>query len=213
LDASLIERLRSKDAGVLASAIKDALADLDEGYLPYIVAALYHQNPEVRQVAAMALRRFRDPRSADLAMFALATEENPDILFELAMVFLYHPRKEAVEVLLPYLLHEDYRLRSAAVEVLGAISSIYRIPELIAPLLRMLEDKRSSVVMVTLRSLSHAVESLDSSEEMEKVMDEIEPLTRCEDKMVRELADRVLERMREMHHLMPMSDSEEGRPS
>ncbi len=210
MDSEVISQLRSHDPRLVVAAIKKAIITEEEGYLPYIVAALYHLDPEVRQMAAIALRRFRDPRVADIAMFALVTEEEVNVLFELVIVFLYHPRSEAVEVLQPFLLHDDYRLRSAAVEVLGAISSMYDQPELINPIMLMLEDGRPSVIMVTLRSLAHAVESLRSSEKVAKILEKIAPLAESDNKMVRDLAVRVHQQMTSFYQMLLKSEEKKG---
>ncbi len=210
MDNEVVSQLRSEDPELILAAIKKAIISEDEGYLPYIVAALYHPNAEVRQMAAIALRRFHDPRVADIAMFALVTEEDINVLFELVIVFLYHPRKEAVGVLQPFLLHDDYRLRSAAVEVLGAISSMYEQPELINPIMLMLDDGRPSVVMVTLRSLAHAVESLRSPEKVAGILEKIAPLTESDNRMVKDLAGRVYEQMSAFYQMLLRSTGKEG---
>lgn len=187
-DPELASRLRSEDEESRIAALEEVASRKDPVYLPYIVAAVYHVTPEIRRKAAVALRGLRDPRVAEVALLALVTEGDPEVVFNLIMVFLYRPREEAVDLLVGFLNYPDFRVRSAAVDVLGALAGVFGRFDIIERLLTMLEDPRTSVVMVTLRSLVHACESLADRDLLEAVYEGTGKLTQSPNQMISDLA-------------------------
>lgn len=190
-DPELVSMLESDEDSLRISALAKITSMHDTIYLPYIVASLYHQNPEVRAKAATAMRGIRDALIGEIALLALATEKDPDVIFDLILVFLYRPKKEAVDELLAYLDYPDYRVRSAAVDVLGALGGVFGRYDIIRPLLPLLDDTRPSVVMVTLRSLVHVAESLSDRELLEEIIGSTYKLDQNPNRMVADLAGTV----------------------
>lgn len=190
-DPELEARLQSDDDAERAEALDMVAADRGAPYLPYVVASLYHESPEVRHRAATALRAIKDSRVADMALMALVTERSPDVIFDLILVFLYHPKEEAVDTLLPFLDFPDFRIRSAAVDVLGALGGVYGRYDIVEPLFALLDDARPSVVMVTLRALLHTAESLDERDLLEEIAERASRLERAPNRMLAELAGTV----------------------
>jgi HEAT repeat protein len=187
-DPELTGRLTSDDNGTRMEALDAVAAERDSAYLPHVVASLYYFEPAVRRKAATALRGIKDRRVGDIALLALATEKDPEVIFDLVMVFLYHPREEAVDELLFYLDYPDYRVRSAVVDVLGALGSVYSRRDVVEPLLRLLGDSRPSVVMVTLRALVHMAEALTDKEILETIVKSTAELCDDPNRMVSDLA-------------------------
>ncbi|MDY6796811.1 MAG: HEAT repeat domain-containing protein [Actinomycetota bacterium] len=190
-DSSLIDRLESGDDVLRAGALEEVTTTREEIYLPYIVASLYHLNPDIRRKAATALRGIRKDLVADVALLALTTEKDPEVVFDIIMVFLYRPKEEAIAELVPYLNYPDFKVRSAAVDVLGALGSIFGRFEMVGKLMELLSDPRPSVVMVTLRALAHLVESLEDVRTMEMIGKNISELEEIPNRMVSELASTV----------------------
>jgi HEAT repeat protein len=196
-DPDLLSRLESEDDELRICALDEVTASREAVYLPQVVASLYHVNPEVRHKAATALRGIKDPRVGDVAILALAAEKNPEIIFDLIMVFLYRPKAEAVDELLPYLDYPDYRVRSAAVDVLGALGGVFGRFDIVKPLLPLLEDSRPSVVMVTLRALVHIAESITEREQLEEIVVCVSKLEENPNRMVSDLAGTVRRQLME----------------
>ena len=194
-DPDLVSMLESDEDSIRALG---TVAGLHESlYLPHIVACLYHPNPEVRSKAAIAMRGVKDTIIADIALLALVTEKDPDVIFDLILIFLYRPKKEAVDELLTYLDYPDYRVRSAAVDVLGALGGVFARYDIIKPLLPLLDDARPSVVMVTLRSLVHVAESLLDRQLLEQIVTSTLKLDNNPNRMVADLAVTVRRQIRE----------------
>ena len=187
-DPELTGRLTSKDNRSRIEALQEVAAERDAAYLPHIVASLYYTEPSVRRKAATALRGIKDRRVADIALLALATEKDPEVIFDLVMVFLYQPKEEAVDELLLYLDYPDYRVRSAVVDVLGALGSVFSRRDVVKPLLRLLRDPRPSVVMVTLRALVHMAESLTDRELLATIAESTGELCDDPNRMISDLA-------------------------
>ncbi len=190
-DQALASRLQSDEDEVRMEALEEVATKPDATYLPYIVASLYHPNAGIRERAAAALRVVKDPRVADVATMALVTERHPDVIFNLILVFLYHPREQVVEVLIPFLDFPDFRIRSAAVDVLGALGGVYGRRDIVEPLYPLLDDARPSVVLVTLRALLHTAESLDDRGALEAIAARTSRLEASPNRMVSELAGTV----------------------
>jgi HEAT repeat protein len=169
-DPDLLSRLESEEDKPRIGALEEVTASRDAIYMPQIVASLYFPQPEVRRKAATALRGIKDNRVGDVALMALATEKDPEVIFDIILIFLYRPKEEAVDELLPYLEYPDYRVRSAAVDVLGALGGVYSRYDIIKLLLPLLDDERPSVIMVTLRALVHIAESLADREQLEEII-------------------------------------------
>ena len=93
-----------------------------------------------------------------------------------------------MDELLLYLDYPDYRVRSAVVDVLGALGSVFSRRDVVDPLLRLLGDSRSSVVMVTLRALVHMAESLTDKEMLEAIVKSTAELCDDPNRMVSDLA-------------------------
>jgi len=187
----MVNRLETEDDHSRIEAMERMATEWDNAYLPQVVASLYHAEPGVRRKAATLLRGIKDRRVADIALLALAVEKDPEVIFDLIMVFLYHPREEAVDVLLDFLGYPDYRVRSATVDVLGALGSVFGRRDVVEPLLPMLGDSRPSVVMVTLRALVHLSESLTDRELLRTIAENTARLRDDSNRMVSELATRV----------------------
>jgi len=187
-DHELIGRLESEDDRSRMEALEEVAAERDSAYLPHLVASLYYVEPAVRRKAATALRGIKDQRVGDITLMALATEKDPEVIFDLIMVFLYHPKEEAVDELLVYLDYPDYRVRSAAVDVLGAMGSVFSRRDVVEPLLPLLGDSRPSVVMVTLRALVHMAESLTDREMLKTIAERTAELGDDPNRMVSDLA-------------------------
>jgi HEAT repeat protein len=193
----LAGRLESEDEEIRSGALDEVAAEHEAAYLPHVVASLYHHNPEIRKKAATALRGIKDNRVGDIAMLALAVEKDPEVIFDLIMVFLYRPKKEAVDELLPYLDYPDYRVRSAAVDVLGALGSVFGRSDIVRPLLPLIGDPRPSVVMVTLRALMHLAEALTDRALLMQIIEETGKLEANPNRMVVELAASVRGQLKE----------------
>jgi len=196
-DPDLIGRLESEDDRFRMGALDEVAVSHEIAYFPYIVASLYHLNPEVRRKAATALRGIKDHRVGDIALLALASEKDPDVIFDLILVFLYRPKEEAVDELLTYLDYPDYRIRSAAVDVLGALGGVFSRYDIVRPLIPLLDDSRASVVMVTLRALVHVAESLTDRRLLEEIMKSTVKLDGNPNRMVSELAGTVRRQIQE----------------
>lgn len=194
-DPDLVSMLESDEDAIRLKGLSILSSRNEDSYLPNITACLYHQNPEVRSKAAIAMRGMRNPVAGDIALMALITEKNPEVLFDLILIFLYRPKKEAVDELLSYLDYPDYRVRSAAVDVLGALGSIFGRQDIIRPLIPLLDDARSSVVLVTLRSLVHIAESLSERDLLEEIMIATARLYENPNRMVADLAKTVGEQI------------------
>ncbi|OFW59711.1 MAG: hypothetical protein A2W01_08105 [Candidatus Solincola sediminis] len=196
-DPDLVSMLESDEDSIRISALGTVAGLHESSYLPHIVACLYHPNPEVRSKAAIAMRGVKDTIIADIALLALVTEKDPDVIFDLILIFLYRPKKEAVDELLTYLDYPDYRVRSAAVDVLGALGGVFARYDIIKPLLPLLDDARPSVVMVTLRSLVHVAESLLDRQLLEQIVTSTLKLDNNPNRMVADLAVTVRRQIRE----------------
>lgn len=188
MEPGLKEKLTSPDEAFRVEGLEEVIGARDAACLPYVVACLYHASPEVRRKAATALRSIKDPKVADIALLALVTEDDADVIFDLIMVFLYRPREEAVDELLAFLDYGDFRIRSAAVDVLGALGGVFGRQDVVKPLLPLLQDVRPSVVMVTLRALVHIAESLADREILAEIASAAAGLEGSSDRMVSELA-------------------------
>jgi HEAT repeat protein len=196
-ESDLITRLESDNDQLRVGALDEVAVLHDTIYLPYVVSSLYHIQPEIRRKAATALRGIKDRRVGDIAILALATEKDPDVIFDLILVFLYRPKEEAIDELLSYLDYPDYRVRSAAVDVLGALGGVFGRYDIVKPLLPLLDDSRPSVVMVTLRALVHLAESLVDRRLLEEIFNGIEKLENSPNRMVAELAGTVRQQIKE----------------
>ena len=196
-DPELMGRLESEDGHSRMEALEEVAAARNASYLPHVVASLYYIEPSVRRKAATALRGIKDRRVGDIALLALATEKDPEVIFDLVMVFLYHPKEEAVDELLVYLDYPDYRVRSAVVDVLGALGSVFSRRDVVKPLLHLLGDSRPSVVMVTLRALVHMSESLTDRELLETIAESTAELCDDPNRMVSDLAVTVNSQVKE----------------
>jgi HEAT repeat protein len=187
-DPDLVSILESEEDSRRISAL-ESISNLHENlYLPYIVASLYHPNPDIRGKAAVAMRGVKDPLVGEIALMALLTEKDPDVIFDIILVFLYRPKKEAVDELMAYLDYPDYRVRSAAVDVLGALGGVFGRYDIIKPLIPLLDDARPSVVMVTLRSLIHIAESLTDRDLLKEIVAATAKLNNNPNKMIVDLA-------------------------
>ena len=91
-DPEFTARLESEDDRTRMDALEAVAAKRDDNYLPHVVASLYYFEPGVRRKAATALRGIKDRRVGDIALLALATEKDPEVIFDLVMIFLYHPK-------------------------------------------------------------------------------------------------------------------------
>lgn len=196
-DPDVVNMLESEEDSVRISALGTIAGLHETSYLPHIVACLYHLNPEVRSKAAIAMRGIKDPIIAEIALMTLVTEKDPDVIFDLILTFLYRPKKEAVDELLTYLDYPDYRVRSAAVDVLGALGGVFARYDIIKPLLPLLDDARPSVVMVTLRSLVHLAESLRDRKLLEEIIASTLKLDGNPNRMVADLAATVRQQINE----------------
>jgi HEAT repeat protein len=90
--------------------------------------------------------------------------------------------------LMAYLDYPDYRVRSAAVDVLGALGGVFGRYDIIKPLIPLLDDARPSVVMVTLRSLIHIAESLTDRDLLKEIVAATAKLNNNPNKMIVDLA-------------------------
>jgi HEAT repeat protein len=201
-DHDLVAMLESEDDSVRINGLGNISNLHDRAYLPHIVACLYHPNNAVRSKAAVAMRGVKDPLIADIAMMALVTEKVPDVLFDLILIFLYKPKEEAVDELLTYLDYPDYRVRSAAVDVLGALGGVFGRFDIIRPLIPLLDDSRASVVMVTLRSLVHIAESLADRDLLKEIIAATARLNNHPNRMISDLAATVRHQISESLSLL-----------
>jgi hypothetical protein len=93
--------------------------------------------------------------------------------------------------------YPDYRVRSAAVDVLGALGGVFGRYDIVKLLLPLLEDTRPSVVMVTLRALVHIAETLVDRQLLEEIIARTAKLDSSPNRMVAELAGTVSRQIKE----------------
>lgn len=100
-----------------------------------------HDDPRVRQYLALAMGRAGEPEFATVIGKAIADEENEDNILAMIYALGLLSKAESVEVLTPFLKHQNPRVRSIAVTSLGAISH----PTSLNSLKNMLQDPEPNV--------------------------------------------------------------------
>ncbi len=143
--------------GVIAGLMVVTGWRLRASYTEVLIKAVQERNVAMDDEQAMQSLNEVIAQSGEFAQSLLLHRE--DSVREMGIEILRRSSDAAVPICLPLTTHENPRIRSAALEAMGGVSSSTALPEVISQTLPLLDDEDSEVQQSAARVIAQSVET------------------------------------------------------